>query len=223
MVVKCMGLPEITQRGLFCEYMGNVLAREVGVITPEPALVDVPAAFAESVNGSGEMRGFGLRIQPGIGVGCRFIPGLAPYIPGGSLSEEERSQAANIYGYDLAVQNVDRRRDKPNCAWSGKALIAFDFEMCFSFLWTIVNTDPWDLRRANISGGHLFRPVLRGKTLDWSAFMTALSRLGPQRLDDLTEGMPNDWEEHARRVKNHILGIVAHIGEFTTELRSTLL
>ena len=43
LVVKALGLPEITQRGLVCELFGNMLAREAGVVTATPAIVEIDA------------------------------------------------------------------------------------------------------------------------------------------------------------------------------------
>ncbi|MBL8204873.1 MAG: hypothetical protein JNM09_11640 [Blastocatellia bacterium] len=41
MVVKALGLPEIEERNLFCEFVGNLLARELGLFTPPPALITI--------------------------------------------------------------------------------------------------------------------------------------------------------------------------------------
>ena len=43
MVVKALGHPELTEANLFCEVFGNLLARELGIATPAPALVNLSA------------------------------------------------------------------------------------------------------------------------------------------------------------------------------------
>ena len=47
MVVKAIGLPEVNEINLFCEVVGNVLAREMGVNTPNPALVYLTPEFVK--------------------------------------------------------------------------------------------------------------------------------------------------------------------------------
>jgi hypothetical protein len=39
MLVKAFGLPEVDNYGLYCELLGNLLARELGLDTPKPILV----------------------------------------------------------------------------------------------------------------------------------------------------------------------------------------
>jgi hypothetical protein len=89
-VVKCLGLPEVTERSSFCKVVGNLLARELGVNTPSPALIDLGKTFVEVANLV--LAGDGIRIQ----------------IVGTPLAPEEVPQAALLYGFDLLVQNPDR-------------------------------------------------------------------------------------------------------------------
>ena len=41
LLVKCLGLPEIDTTALYCELLGNLLAREVGIETPKPFIVSI--------------------------------------------------------------------------------------------------------------------------------------------------------------------------------------
>lgn len=49
-VVKCMDLPRISPRVMFCEIVGNLFAREIEVNTPRPALVSISDTFARVTN-----------------------------------------------------------------------------------------------------------------------------------------------------------------------------
>jgi hypothetical protein len=50
MLVKSLGHPEVTTTKLFCEVLGNLLARELGVNTAEPALVYLGDEFVAVSN-----------------------------------------------------------------------------------------------------------------------------------------------------------------------------
>jgi hypothetical protein len=91
-VVKALGLPEVTRLGLICELFGNLLAREVGVTTPAPALVDIDADAADALNTSLAPRG--LSIQPGLAVGCMYLRPLLPF--GGSLPDEVTAEIPRL-------------------------------------------------------------------------------------------------------------------------------
>ena len=56
----------ITETGLFCEYYGNVVAREAGLSTPEPALIDIDFDAARMINESSAARQIGKRVPPGV-------------------------------------------------------------------------------------------------------------------------------------------------------------
>ena len=140
MVVKSLGLPEVTQGGRCAELFGNLLARELGVDTPAPALVDLAPEFIEAIKPALSPRG--LHPLPGLAAGCEYFQGgFASAVRGAKLAPEELAQAARIYAFDLLVQNPDRRPEKPNCAQRGVRFIAYDFEMAFSFLLVIGQKD----------------------------------------------------------------------------------
>ena len=134
LVVKAIGLPEVTRHGLICELLGNLLARELGVVTAPSAIVDIDPDAADAING-GLVRE-GLASRPGLAVGCNYLRPLLPVI--GALPEQVEPDVPRLFGFDLAVQNPDRRSDNPNCALYENRLLAYDFEMSFSFLMQVL-------------------------------------------------------------------------------------
>jgi hypothetical protein len=191
MIVKALGLPEITESTLFNEMFGNLLARELGVITPTPALVQISPEFLDAAKS--QLSEHHQRLQSGLGVGAERLEGLVPVPAGTPLTGDELAQAAVIYGFDLLVQNPDRRVDNPNCARHGDRLVAYDFEMSFSFLLAILQQEePWEVSKHGVSRTHLFRSALhRASKIDWQPFVRALERLSDERLNDLAEGLPD--------------------------------
>ena len=85
MVVKAMGPSEVTETGLMCELFGNLLARELGVQSPECALVNISLQMANALRPRLHPPGF----TGGFGVGSgrgqrRGAPGDAhPHDGGG--------------------------------------------------------------------------------------------------------------------------------------------
>jgi hypothetical protein len=174
MIVKAQGLPEITESKLFNEVFGNLLAQELGVATPTPALVEIsPLFLVVSRHG---LSGKRQHLQSGLAVGTERLEGLMPVPPGAHLSKDELAQAALIYGFDLLVQNPDRRIDNSNCAKQGDRLVAFDFEMSFSFLLAIVQEgEPWEVSKQSICRNHIFRAALqRASEVNWRPFIGRL-------------------------------------------------
>lgn len=224
MVVKSLGHPEVTEISLFSEVFGNVLARELGVATPTPALVNLSPEFVDAVGPL--VAEYGVSLTPGLGSGCEYLyGGLTPAIPGGFLTQEEVQQATLIYGFDLLVQNPDRRRDKPNCASLAGSLIAFDFERCFSFLLPIIGglAQPWEVSRHGIAGTHLFHSVLKARAPSWTPLIGRLRALTAERLDQLLSALPGAWQAGVAKVREHITKVIMNLPEFELELQRSLL
>jgi hypothetical protein len=175
MVVKALGLPEVTQSGLCAELFGNLLAREFGNDTPRPALVDLTSGFIEAAEPA--LSSWQLRPQPGLAAACEYFRGgFASAVPDAPLTPEELAQAARIYAFDLLVQNPDRRPEKPNCAQRGGRFIVYDFEMAFSFLLVIGQKDePWEVSKHGLGPKHLFYSALRAVEIDWEPFLKDLA------------------------------------------------
>jgi HipA-like kinase len=222
MIVKAKGLPEITESKLFNEVFGNLLAQELGITTPTPCLVEISSEFlaANKPNLSEHHQ----RVQSGLAVATERLEGLLPIPSDAQLSPDELSQAALIYAFDLLVQNPDRRVDNPNCARHGDRLVAYDFEMSFSFILAILGKeDPWEVSKHGINDKHMFRSALRRTTrANWRYFIRALESLTDERLNCLDQGLPDSWKQNLTRILGHICDVRSHLSEFELELQRSL-
>ena len=220
LVVKAMGPSEVTESGLMCELFGNILARELGVRSPECALVNISSQMAEVLRPRISPPGF----VPGFGVGSDFMrAGLTTVIPDMTLMPEEQDQAARLYAFDLLVQNPDRRIDNPNCAFIGKDIFAFDFEMCFSFIHLLFNhQNAWEVSQHGISSNHVFHGALRKHTIDWKPFIQDVSRLTDDKLMQITARLPLEWQTKTASIRAHLLSAAAHSHEFEMELQRSI-
>ena len=146
-VVKGLGLPEVTTTSLFAELFGSVLAREIGLLTPRPALVQVTEDFAAVVRASKTLPA-DCRLSPGLAVGIEYYnQALLPATNITRLTDEQYGEAACIYCYDMLTQNPDRLVTNPNCFVLRGHLIPIDFGLCFSFIYAFgaSRIAPWQV------------------------------------------------------------------------------
>ena len=220
LVVKAVGLPEVTRLSLIRELLGNILARELGVYTSTPALVEIDAEVADALNVSLSPKG--LRLEPGIAVGCTYLRPLLPVA--GDLPEQAAAEVPRLYGFDLAVQNPDRRVENPNCALFENQLFAYDFEMAFSFLMLIGNTlEPWEVSRHGIAAQHLLYPRLRGRNPNWQPLLDALRVLTKERLEELIELLPPTWRAEVAGVRIHLSNLLGSLTALEDELQESVI
>lgn len=223
MVVKAFKLPEVTLSGLFCEIIGNLLARDFGIDTPEPGLINLSEKFTASANSV--LRGHSLQLLPGIGVGCEQLPkGFTSPVVGASLNPEELAQAALIYGYDLIVQNPDRYAKNPNCLMGGGRIVAIDFNLAFSFIFPVIGglREPWKLSQLRFRDEHLFRRPLRNQQIDWKPLRVAVEALARTRIESWARALPATWQEWTGSVCDHLTTIKEHAAELEIELQRSL-
>ena len=224
-VVKALNRPETTQNSLGFEVIGNSLAHKLGVNTPTPALIQISEAFVEA-NSQRE-----LGLVPGFGAGCEYLkPGFAPLTQIMSLNELEMSQARRIYAFDLLTQNPDRTLaggGRPNCALFQRDLVAFDFEMCFSFIHSLsVVGEAWEVSKHGIYRNHIFYSALRrekkGWALDFSGFMTDLRALNIEEFVQNMRELPDNWIAYLTKIEAHLYEIVQNTDAFERELYRSL-
>jgi hypothetical protein len=223
MVVKAMGLPEVTNIGLFAEYFGAMLATEFGVLAPEPAIVHFSPDFVEAA--APDLQRWGLSPRPGDAVGVEYLRGLAPIsslIP--AKGPDELADALHIYALDMLIQNPDRRIDKPNCANHRGRLLAYDHEMAFSFLYPIVDAGkPWvvpSFCRQHLFWRSLHTGAVKGD-MNWGSVRTNLATLN-SRVEALAQSLPDRWAEFGATVVRHVHDVADHAQEFEGQLRGSL-
>ncbi len=234
-LVKALGLPEVHQSSLYNEIFGNLIARKLGIVTPRPAFVDISDDFLTAAEpefrGHPGFSGAPVALKIGRAAGCEFLTrGLLPVVSGGQLTDIELSQAARIYGFDLMVQNKDRsfaQHRRPNCGHFGLDLVAFDFEMCFSYvLGAGTAGSPWEITKHGIYRDHVFYPQLRARIKSNPDLFDDLeSDVKALNLDGiLTElvRMPAAWRATEPAKLDHVADVILNAHDFAVELARSL-
>ncbi len=224
MLVKVQNA-ELSPRGLFSEVYGNLIAREFGVTTPTPALINIGPDFVQAMKLLPQMRQSTL--APGVGVGCEYLRGLAPVSTAVSRNNEELADIQAVFGVDVLIQNPDRRPDKPNCASYQGGVLAYDFELAFSFLLPLIGTQPpsWAVHEQGINKMHLFYAELkrRNTELDWTPFLKTLAALTDARLASIFGSVSVDWRVYADKVMAHLGEVRNNVSKFEASLVRSLL
>ena len=143
----------------------------------------------------------------------------------------QRDQAAEIFAFDLLVQNADRRATNPNLWSRAERVGVYDHEQAFSFLHLpIIGGAPRPWALADQVGafrymeGHAFYPSLRGAKLNLGPFEGRLTALSDEVIEGLLEPVPAEWRQvhdlcaktadylrEARKERTAFLNFVKHL------------
>ncbi|MEI6341689.1 MAG: HipA family kinase [Verrucomicrobiota bacterium] len=198
-VTKLRG-PELSVKAQIAELVAAPLAAHLGLEVPEAAVVDVPSGF-EAIVPPALAAAF--KASPGKNFGSVHLgTSFTTWPVGRSLSGVHRDQAAEIFAFDLHVQNPDRRPSNPNLWSRSERLGVYDHEQAFAFLHLPIiggAPRPWVLadqaRAFRFMEVHAFYPALRGRKLDLGPFESRLAGLSDEVIQGLLEGVPQEWQQ----------------------------
>ena len=214
---------ETGNAGLLRETVGNLLANELGIDAPEPAIVEIPIELADGVADPRVAQA----VQQSIGLnfGSKNLSGGYYAWPDEKTVPTSLKQlATDIFVFDALIQNPDRRRGKPNLLWKSDALVVIDHEMAFSFLLALFpSKQPWLLAEQPYLDNHIFFHHLRGTGVDLSRVTGAIEAVTSMFWDELDEVVPNEWKgTELTRIRNHIESVQQHLEEFMNDVRRIL-
>lgn len=194
MVVKLSVGNECAPTGLVCELAASFLAQDLDLSVPEPFLVDIDADFYKGVSDPGLAERF-LK-SSGLNFGSRNLgPGYAIWPQERILTDSIIQDAADIFAFDMTIQNPDRRKEKPNLLRKGDEMVIFDHEMAFSFLYSfLTNEYPWDGKGMGFAKNHLFFNGLKGKMLSLARMQGALEAIDDRRIGRYIDAIPDGWK-----------------------------
>jgi hypothetical protein len=192
-VVKLFAGKESSSNGMICELMASLLAQDLDLSVPQPFLVEVDNDFYKGISDQSLADRF--KDSAGLNFGCGFLgPGYITWpqertIPGSLIQD-----AAEIFAFDLMIQNPDRRKDKPNLLRKGDELAIFDHEMAFSFIYAIGTVEfPWEGKGIDYLRDHVFYGGLRKRDVSFDRLQGALEAIDDHRLGIYGEAVPNQW------------------------------
>ena len=101
-------------KALLAEVVAGELARSLGLLVPELALVELDPALA-AAEPDPEIQDL-LRASAGVNLGVDFLPGALPFSPAAGPAPEPELAAAIVW-FDALVTNVDRTARNTNMLW----------------------------------------------------------------------------------------------------------
>ncbi len=192
---SAMNPPETAVISYLCEWLGTAIARLLGIPTPRPYEVAITQPFADAIVDP-EWRELARR-SIGSAFGSEHVGGAGsitqwtPELP----SHELCLPACDLIGFDVFIQNVDRRAGNPNLFVRRKELIAYDHGEAFAFLWDFRGPfssveDPM----FEMLEQHALRGWVHGYQASLERFRENLELLTDELLDSVIEATPKRWQ-----------------------------
>jgi hypothetical protein len=199
-VVTKMRGPELDAKSQIAELVAAPLAFHLGLEVPTAAVVDVPAGF-EAIVPANLVSAF--QRSPGFNFGSAHLgTSFTTWAVGRSPAGVQRDQAADIFAFDLLVQNPDRRAGNPNLWSRSERLGVYDHEQAFSFLHLPIlggAPKPWKSTHQaaafRFMESHAFYASLRGAKLDFGPFGERLAALSDAVIQGLLSPVPAEWRQ----------------------------
>ncbi len=198
-VTKLRG-PQMSAKAQIAELVAAPLAAHLGLAVPQVAVVNVAPEFDAIVP---PVLAEAFRASPGKNFGSVHLgTSFTTWAVGRSPAGLQREQAAEIFAFDLLVQNADRKSSNPNLWSRSEQVGVYDHELAFSFLYlTIIGGSPrpWVLADQaaafRFMEGHAFYHPLRGGKLDLRLFESRLAGLSNEKIQGLVAPVPAEWQQ----------------------------
>ncbi len=213
---------DFTHKGQVAELISALLASRLGLAVPTPAIVEVPAAFAELVPDSAADA---VRDGGGPNFGSVLVePGHTTWPQGTPIRGRLVDLAAEVFAFDLLVQNPDRRRGNPNLLARSESLVVIDHDQAFSFLYLPMIGGagmPWEAKDHASDFGymrnHLFYSELRGSRPNLGPFLTRLHGLQKADIRGLVDHVPEAWLPDGHDLCGQIIDYLATAAKNASE------
>lgn len=193
--------------GLCAELLCSAIARQLGFLTPEPYIVNLsPEFLAGAPKGAKDLisRSLGLNFGT-VAVGSGY--GVMPTEP--RLPTDLRKIAAEIFAFDVLIQNFDRKWDNPNLLWNRKRIVLIDHESALNPIlqWPDLSFARLDLDKFY---DHVFYSAISPADADFQRLVTVLQTLTPAVVDGFFALLPGVWRDETAlsKVKDYLSFLV---------------
>lgn len=222
-VVKLKNNIETGNSGLLREIIGSLLASKLGLLTPDPAIIEIRIELAQAVSNKDVAQN--LKKSLGLNFGSKFIKGgYNPWPTGQRIPKNLAQVSANIFVFDALIQNIDRRSEKPNLLWKGNEIFVIDHELAFSFLLSIIpETEPWNLEKQPYLKNHVFFHGLQHTDINFNGIIGEIESLSHNLWNEIEIIIPDEWKDtNFKKIKEHIESIQQNLDKFNFNIRRIL-
>jgi hypothetical protein len=185
------------------EFICSMIARDLGLTTPQPYAVNISKEFAETVSGfPGDL----MRRSLGLNFGSEFLADYSVLQPDTQLPQSLHGQAGEIFAFDILIQNYDRQTSNPNLLFNRKKLVLIDHESAFSPILELKNCT-FAALHLEIFYQHVLFGSLDKTATDYTHFTNNLEKLTTQRISAYIEAVPDEWKRESeayRRIADYL-------------------
>ena len=223
-VVKLSGCMETGTTGLMLELIGSKLASHFGVLTPEPAIIEVSKSLVTAISRTNPQLAPHISKGEGLNFGTKHLTNVSTWPVGQPIPKAMLQGAARIFAFDALIDNQDRRYANPNLLARGDDIFVFDHEDAFRFLRLTGSRDkPWDLNKRRALDDHVFYLPLKRREIDLTDFSLALVGLSETVFGEVASTIPPQWSnDNLSRISAHLQAMRDHAGEFAEQVRRRL-
>jgi hypothetical protein len=220
-VVKLYGDVPLGTAMLAREIFAGLLGTALGLNIPAMAIVNIAAELAEEADDL-ELA-TKVKRSTGYNFGSSYIPANATFR---FIADNLRQAAADVFAFDMLIQNVDRTRLKPNMLQRPDELVIIDHEKAFmcarpqNLLGVIPK--PWELETV-VPKNHLLFSELKGTPASFDEFALKLAAISQPTLDTIVAQIPSDWiSDEIGHIQAHILAASANAEKFKRSVQEVL-
>jgi hypothetical protein len=194
-VVKFEGGLETGVTGLACELISSLVASELGITSPTPALVEIDTEMARVVPGSDPDVAELIQRSQGTNFGTQLLAGgFRTWPTDKPIPIGQRQPATELFAFDALIQNPDRRFDNPNLLWRDEEILVIDHDSAFSFLYALgQRRSSWNLEDLRFLENHVFYRPLKTKPTDLERFIGALEGMSDDKIGNIARAVPTEW------------------------------
>jgi hypothetical protein len=227
LIAKFTIAQQLTEHGLVREAIAAMLAVDLQLPIPEPALVRLDDVFIRSVNQVDSIVGARLSNASRFGFGSTKLPaGFQIWSTERDVPINKIDQAAEIFAFDCLTQNVDSRRESPNLMWNGTRFAIVDHDLAFEIEGVVFWEPPWVKGSlTSFANNHLFYRSLKRKPLSLQRLSLRWSGISDDRLVEYQRALPKEWQVASTTIKaslNFVREVRDNIGAALTEVQRVL-
>jgi len=224
-VVKFKGGIENGVTGLMCELVASLLAQQLGLSAPQPAIVALDPAIAQLLPPGDHALAATIRRSGGPNFATKvLVGGYGTWPVDAPIPFSVRPRATEVFAFDALTQNADRRFNNPNLLRLGDQIFVIDHDQAFSFLYALNSpSPPWNLERLEFLEQHVFFRGLKGKPIDLDRFAQTLGALSDAKIASMEAEIPEEWKnENLPRVLSHVREVRDHVQDFIDQVARRL-
>jgi hypothetical protein len=219
--VKFRGGVEAREFGLVAELLCSLLASELGLNVPAPFIVHLSPEFLAGVPKVAQDL---VKRSLGLNFGSESAPaGFSLVPPEPRVPLALRPSAAEVFAFDVIVQNCDRKADNPNLLWDRSKIMLIDHERALGFI--RANPAPsFSSLELDRYYDHVFYSAVSPSDAEFSRLTDALGNLTDDWLETVLGKIPEPWQvkEDLAKVRDHLSWVVANRRQVCNLIRERL-